>query len=227
MDFFLQSLLGLAMDRSWTDTTTDMNIMSVACDLCAIFDHFPPSNEVRQQNIFWHQVRSIMSTITNLIGQATLQGLSPIRPPILQYLSCHAAAMEAHGFNQADLPVINAETAETTFHAIVMAPVNKWWSDAAALEQDPDAMKWEYMLNLHRDDALWCIIKGIYQQSCGQEVPSQSPSRILHSLSNGIERALSDVKQAIGSIQADIKKTSAALASLLSNGPGSELDTLI
>ncbi|KAF8841145.1 hypothetical protein BDN67DRAFT_1010838 [Paxillus ammoniavirescens] len=185
MDFFLQCLLGPAMDRSWMNATINMNIMSAACDLRAIFNHFPPDDEPRQQVIFWHRVRSMMSAITNLIGQATLQGLSPVRPPILQYLAYHAAEMEVHGFIQADLPVINAEITDSTFHAIVMAPVHKWWLDPAALEWDPDAMKWEYMPNLHRNDALWSIIKGIYQQSCGRELPSHSPSWILCNMSSG------------------------------------------
>ncbi|KAF8833611.1 hypothetical protein BDN67DRAFT_1017356 [Paxillus ammoniavirescens] len=223
MDFFLQSPLGPAMDRSWTDATIDMNIMSAACDLHAIFDHFPPDNEPRQQVIFWHQQRAI----TNLIRQATLQGLSPVRPPILQYLACHVAEMEVHGFIQADLPVINAEITDSTFHAIVMVPVHKWWVDAAVLEQDPDAMKWEYMLNLHRNDALWSIIKGIYQQSCGRELPSHLLSRILHNMSLGTQRAMSDVEHDIQTIQADIDRTCAVLASLLGNDKGLELDTLI
>ncbi|KAF9226530.1 hypothetical protein BS17DRAFT_764774 [Gyrodon lividus] len=139
----------------------------------------------------------------HLIGQATLQGLSPVKPPILQHLSCHAAQMEADSFNLEEISGVNAEAMHSAFHAIVMVPVDRWWLDAALLELDPNATHWEYMPNLHQNDTLWCIIQGICQQS-----------------------SLLSVEGDIRVIQADIATTSELLAGLLANAPSVTLSTL-
>ncbi|KIJ65329.1 hypothetical protein HYDPIDRAFT_28039 [Hydnomerulius pinastri MD-312] len=74
--------------------------------------------------------------MTALIGQATLLGLNPTSHPVLQYVARNAAAMEAEGFDIADIPPFEWDPANSAYRAIVMAPADAWWEDLHVLRED-------------------------------------------------------------------------------------------
>ncbi|KIK71850.1 hypothetical protein PAXRUDRAFT_22737 [Paxillus rubicundulus Ve08.2h10] len=207
---FLQSPFGPGMDRCWTDVAIDLNVIGAASDLRKIFEHFPPENNPRMRRIFWHRIRTLMDTVTAIIGHAVLLGITPSRHPILQYVAHNATAMEANRFKLKDIPPFEGDPAESHYCAIVMAPVDAWWEDLDALSEDPEPTNWEYIPNF------WDILKEFSERSTGHDIPHQSLSRLLYNIHNSVSQTLGYLTQDINGIQADIEATTKSLSRLLS-----------
>ncbi|KIK72520.1 hypothetical protein PAXRUDRAFT_61004, partial [Paxillus rubicundulus Ve08.2h10] len=213
---FLQSPFGPGMDRCWTDVTIDLNVIGAASDLRKIFEHFPPENNPQMHRIFWHRIRTLMDTVTAIIGHAVLLGITPSWHPILQYVAHNAGAMEADGFKLEDIPPFEGDLAESHYRAIIMAPVDAWWEDLDALSEDPEPTNWEYIPNVNCNHQFWDILKEFSERSAGHDIPHQSPSRLLYNIRNGVSQSLGYLTQDINGIQADIEATTKSLSRLLS-----------
>ncbi|KIK75852.1 hypothetical protein PAXRUDRAFT_88758, partial [Paxillus rubicundulus Ve08.2h10] len=223
---FLQSPFGPGMDRCWTDVTIDLNIIGAASDLRKIFEHFPPENNTRMRHIFWHCIRTLMDTMTAIIGHAVLLGITPSWHPILQYVAHNTSAMEADRFKLKDIPPFKGDPAESHYHTITIAPVDAWWEDLNVLSKDPKPMDWEYIPNVNCNHQFWDILKEFSQHSASHDIPHQSPSWLLYNIHNGISQSLGYLTQDINGIQADIEATTKSLSRLLSQTPEGAMATL-
>ncbi|KIJ63238.1 hypothetical protein HYDPIDRAFT_29501 [Hydnomerulius pinastri MD-312] len=225
-NYFLQSPLGPGMDRCWTEVTIDLNIIGAASDLRNILEHFPPENLPRLRRIFWHRIQTLMDATTALIGQATLLGLNPTSHPILQYVARNAAAMEAEGFDIADIPPFEWDLADSAYCAIVMAPADAWWEDLHVLREDRELMNWQYMPNMRRNHQFWDLLKEISEQSVGHNIPSQVLLCVLYNIRNGVTQTLAHVDEDIENIEADIEATTQSLSQLLSQALEESMSTV-
>ncbi|KAF8834619.1 hypothetical protein BDN67DRAFT_1016308 [Paxillus ammoniavirescens] len=213
---FLQSPFGPGMDRCWTDVTINLNGIGAASDLWKIFKHFPPENDPRMRRIFWRRIRTLMDTMTAIIGHAVLLGITPSWHPILQYVAHNAAAMEVDGFNLQDILPFKGDPANSHYRAIIMVPVDAWWEDLNALSEDPEPMNWEYIPNMNCNHQFWEILKEFSECSASHDIPHQSLLRLLYNIHNGIGQSLGYLTQDINAIQADIEATTKSLSRLLS-----------
>ncbi|KIJ09834.1 hypothetical protein PAXINDRAFT_17091 [Paxillus involutus ATCC 200175] len=184
-------------------------------DLDALREDPDPMNweyipNMKGNNQFWEALKD------------ALLGITPTLHPILQHVARNAAAMEADGFNIDDIPPFKWDSTNLTFRAIVTALSDAWWEDLDALREDPDPMNWEYIPNMKGNNQFWEALKEYSEEATGQNIPSQSPLRLLHNIHNSIN-ALGDD---INTIQADIEVTTRSLSRLLSRAPEDSMVTL-